>query len=146
MQSYIIQLYNYVRLFFHLTENVNLQNYVPDCFSNNDTVTYSCTLTDDFPISGTIWDGTAFNCPHSNPVIDNRIYLPHSEFDGVASGTCNKGAIFAESAGRNGSQFTSVLTIAPVTLDMNQSTVICSLLGETLVTASVLRVGGRYSL
>ncbi len=49
----------------------------------------------------------------------------------VAHGTCNDGTIVAEGTEINGSLYTSMLTIAPVTLDMNGQTIICSVSGDT---------------
>ena len=126
----------------HAGSDVDFQN-MQGCFKSNDTANFSCSLTDNFPISGTVWNGTAFNCPHSNSIINNRIYLAHSDFSEVAFGICNNGQIFAQSVGISGFQYTSMLSIILVTLDMNGSTIICSLLGGSMATTKILRVGGR---
>ena len=44
----------------------------------------------------TIWNGTAFNCPSSNSVSNNQIFLRHSAFAMMASGMCNDGDIVGE--------------------------------------------------
>ncbi len=65
----------------------------------------------------------------------------------TVAGTCNAGTIVAEGTEVNGSLYTSTLTIAPVTLDMNGQTIICSLSGVTVIGTVTLRVGvgGEYS-
>ncbi len=66
----------------------------------------------------------------------------------VARGTCNDGTIVAEGTEVNGSLYTSMLVIAPVTLDMNGQTIICSveLSGIRVIGTETLRVGGKYSI
>ncbi len=94
---------------------------------------------------GTDWSGTVFNCPSANSISSNMIFLSHEQFSSVARGTCNDGTIVAEGTEVNGSLYTSTLTIAPVTLDMNGQTIICSVSGIAIIGMVTLRVGGKYS-
>ena len=122
-------------------------NEVLCCYSVNNTARFSCTVNDPWHHEGTVWSGTAFNCPTSNSITNNRIYLPHSLFNTRAVGTCNGGTITGESAGVNGSSYTSTLTVSPVTLDMNGQTISCSLSGSTLHAGiRTLYVGGSSVL
>ena len=71
------------------------------------------------------------------------IVLPHMQF---SFGTCNDGTIVAEGTEVNSSFYTSMLTIAPVMLDMNGQTIICSVSGITVIGTETLRVGGKCSI
>ena len=124
-------------------------NQVPGCYSTNDTAVFACTVMDSSHFYGTDWSGTVFNCPSANSISKNKIFLPHMQFSSLARGTCNAGTIVAEGTEVNGSLYTSVLTIAPVTPDMNGQTIICSVSGITVIGTETLRVGGKiiqYSL
>ncbi len=103
-----------------------------------------CTAMDANNYFGTHWSGTVFNCPSANSISNNKIFLPHEQFSSVARGSCNNGTIVAEGTEVNGSLYTSTLTIASITLDMNEQTIICSVSG-TVIGTETLRVGGKYS-
>ncbi len=122
------------------------KNQISSYYSGNDTAVFVCTVMDANQYYGTDWSGTVFNCPSANSISNNMIFLPHEQFSSVAHGTCNAGTIVAEGTEVNGSLYTSTLTIAPVTLDMNGQTVICSVSGITIIGMVTLRVGvgGKY--
>ncbi len=117
------------------------------CYSASDTTVFMCTVMDANHYYGTDWSGTAFNCPSANSLSNNMIFLPHEQFSSLARGSCNNGTIVAEGTEINGSLYTSMLTIAPLTLDMNGQTIICSVSGITVIGMVTLRVGvgGKYS-
>ncbi len=120
------------------------KNQVSSCYSTNDTAVFVCTVIDANHYYGTDWSGTVFNCPSVNSISNNMIFLPHQQFSSIARGTCNDGTIVAEGTEVNGSLYTSTLTIAPVMLDMNGQTIICSISGITIFGTETLRVGGKY--
>ena len=118
------------------------------CYNINDTACFSCTVTDNSQYEGTVWSGTTFNCPNAEySITNNRIYLSHTDFTTGAFGTCNNGTITGEGASgvQTRNLYTSILTISPVTLDMNGQTISCSLSGSTVIGMEVLRVGGMFS-
>ena len=106
-----------------------------------EVVNYTCTVVDTSgnpPIGSSLWRGTAFNCPGSA----NRISLSHSLFNtsGV-SGTCNNGAITAESVGVVDNCYTSRLMLT-VSVGLNETTVECTLSGVIAVGSRTLLIPG----
>ena len=105
-----------------------------------EVVNYTCTVVDTSnpPIGFSVWRGTAFNCPVSS----NGIFLIHSLFNtsGV-SGTCNNGAITAESVGVVDSCYTSRLMVT-VSVALNGTTVECTLSGVRVVGSRTLLIAG----
>ena len=112
------------------------------CYGSNDTAIFTCTVNDETSTGGTVWSGTALNCPNNNPLFNNRIYLPHYDFNLQAYGTCNGVRILSESVGVNGSLYSSNLTITAITPDMNGQTIVCSLSGISIVGIKTLKIGG----
>ena len=110
-----------------------------------EVVNYTCTVVDtsNSPTVSTFWRGTAFNCPGSA----NRISLGHSLFNtsGGATGTCNGGAITAESVGVVDNCYTSrlMVTVSPA---LNGTTVECTLSGVIVVGSRTLLIAGMYIL
>ena len=87
-----------------------------------EVVNYTCTVVDNAGTGSTFWKGTAFNCPPSN-----IISLAHQLFNIAGdSGTCNNGAITAESVGVVDNCYTSRLMVT-VSSELNDTTVECTL-------------------
>ena len=106
-----------------------------------EVVNYTCTVVDTSgnpPIGSTFWRGTAFNCPGSA----NRISLSHLSFNTSGdSGSCNSGAITAESVNVVDNCYTSrlMVTISPA---LNGTTVECTLSGVIAVGSRTLLIPG----
>ena len=121
-------------------EDAGRQNACP-----GEVVNYTCTIVDTSgnpPIGSSVWRGTAFNCPGSA----NEIALRHSLFStSGASGTCNNGALTAESVGVVDNCYTSrlMVTVSPA---LNETTVECTLSGERVVGSSTIVIAGMYIL
>ena len=102
---------------------------------------YTCTVVDTSnpPISFTVWRGTAFNCPGSA----NEISLIHTLFNtsGGTSGTCNNGAITAESVDIVDNCYTSRLMLN-VSVGLNETTVECTLSGVRVAGSSTVLLTG----
>ncbi len=116
------------------------------CIPEGRTISYECTVTDpqDPPIASTVWQGSAFNCPSASNASNNRITLPNSQFRfQCTSGACGSN-LFAVSNGRNGNEYTSVLTLVGVNAAMNGMNVQCSL-GNAVHGSDTLKVGGKHN-
>ena len=107
-----------------------------------EVVNYTCTIVDTTgnpPIGSTFWRGTAFNCPGSQ----DEISLRHSSFNtsNGATGTCNNGAITAESVGVVDNCYTSrlMVTVSPA---LNETTVECTLSGVRVVGTRTILIAG----
>ena len=99
------------------------------------------------PCCYTVWSGTAFNCPSVTSITNNRIYLNHLQYSSYARGSCNGGALSAESVGVNNSLYTSTLTVMPGSLEVpNGKTIDCSLSRVTIFGLVIFRVGGELDL
>ena len=61
-----------------------------DCVCPGHELRLECTVVG---YGGTVWSGSAFDCPPSN----NRIVLLHSQFESGTSGGCNNGGIIGRS-------------------------------------------------
>ena len=90
-----------------------------ECACLGDTLTYNCAAFGRFE-GATVWRGTAFDCA------TNEITLLHSVFKSGhgAFGTCNNGAIMAQSLGVENSYYTSQLNVR-LTSDTVGKTVMC---------------------
>ena len=112
---------------------------------SGEVVNYTCTIVDPTnpPIGSSVWRGTALSCPGSA----NGISLGHSLFNtsGGASGTCNNGAITAESVSVVDNCYTSrlMVTISPA---LNGTTVECTLSGVRVVGNHTILIAGMYIL
>ena len=121
-------------------ENVGRQYACP-----GEVVNYTCTVVDTSgnpPIGFSVWRGTAFNCP----TLPNEISLRHSSFStsGI-SGTCNNGAITAESVGVVDNCYSSRLMVT-VTPALNETTVECTLSGVRVVGSRTILIAGTGKL
>ena len=116
-------------------ENAGRQYACPE-----EVVNYTCTVVDSNPpFSSSVWRGTALDCPPSD-----TISLSHSLFSTTGtSGTCNSGAITAESVSVDGNCFTSRLLVN-VSVGLNESTVECSLSGVRVVGSHTILIAGIY--
>ena len=103
---------------------------------------YTCTVVDNAGTGSTFWRGTAFNCPPSN-----IISLSHQLFNIAGdSGTCNNGAITAESVGVVDNCYTSRLMVT-VSSELNETTVECTLVVVGVgVGNRTLLVAGKYKM
>ena len=84
----------------------------------------------------TVWGGSAFSCDQ------NSISLRHLRFADGTNGTCNLGAIIAQSVGNEGDRYTSQLTVI-VSSEFDNDNVTCSVdstTGLTLVGEAVVTV------
>ena len=110
-----------------------------------EVVNYTCTIVDTSgnpPIGSSLWRGTAFNCPTSS----NGISLRHSLFStSGATGTCNNGAITAESVGVVDNCYTSRLMVT-VSSELNETTVECTLSGVRVVGSRTMLIAGTGKL
>ena len=92
-----------------------------DCVCPGGELRLECTDVAGF---GTVWKGTAFDCPGQG----NEILLRHSQFDqsGGAVGECNNGMIIGRSRNKTfdglNSTFTSQLTIHLPSLNATSNT------------------------
>ena len=107
-------------------------------------VNYTCTIVDtpgNPPIGFSHWIGTAFRCPGSANVIS----LGHSEFNTSSgtSGTCNSGALTAESVIVVDNCYTSRLMVN-VNVGLNETTVECTLSGVRVVGSHTILIAGAY--
>ena len=106
-----------------------------------EVVNYTCTVVDTSgnpPIGSSVWRGTAFDCSGSANVIS----LGHSMFNtSGATGTCNNGAITAESVGVVDNCYTSrlMVTVSPA---LNDTTVECTLSGARVVGSRTILIAG----
>ena len=93
-----------------------------DCAGDGDTLTFNCTVLGSAG-GATVWTGTAFDCPN------NEITLLHSSYKSGrhgAFGSCNNGAIVAQSLGVEDSYYTSQLNVKVTTNNnMIGKTIIC---------------------
>ena len=107
-----------------------------------EVVNYTCTIVDTSgnpPIGSSVWRGTAFNCPGSG----NLISLNHPLFStSGATGTCNNGAITAESVSVVDNCFTSRLMVT-VSVELNETTVECTLSGTRVVGNRTILLTGK---
>ena len=110
-----------------------------------EVVNYTCTVvdtSDNPPIGFSVWRGTAFDCPGSS----NRISLGHSIFrTSGTSGSCNNGAITAESVGVVDNCYTSRLVVT-VSSALNGTTVECTLSGARVVGSRTIPIAGTGKL
>ena len=105
-----------------------------------EVVNYTCTVVDTSgSIGSSVWRGTAFNCPTSSSVIS----LLHSLFNSSTgvTGTCNDGAITAESVYVVDNCFTSRLMVN-VSSGLNETTVECTLSGTRVVGSLTILIPG----
>ena len=103
-----------------------------------EVVNYTCTVVDtNNPLAFTLWRGTTLStCPGS------QIALIHLLFNtSGTSGTCNSGAMTAESVGVVDNCFTSRLMVT-VSSGLNETTVECTLAGVTIAGSHTLLVAG----
>ena len=108
-----------------------------------EVVNYTCTVVDTSgnpPVGSSLWRGTAFNCPGSS----NRISLSHQQFNTSGdSGSCNSGAITAESVGVVDNCFTSRLMVTASSA-LNGTTVECTFSGVRVVGSNTIPLTGTY--
>ena len=113
-----------------------------NCACPGQVLTYTCTVIG----SGiTVWNGTAFtDCSRST----NDIPLRHTQFDSEgASGSCNNGAIRAQSVGVTNDCYTSQLNVTVSSTPSNK-TIQCthdSNMGSRIIGSSTLHVmAGKF--
>ena len=105
-----------------------------------EVVNYTCTIVDTSDVASSLWRGTAFSCPTTSNVIP----LSHVLFNTGVAGTCNNGAITAESVSVVDNCYTSRLMVT-VSDGLNETSVVCSLsLSGMGVGSSTLLVAGTY--
>ncbi len=71
------------------------------CYDENETLMFVCSVEDSDHYAATVWSGTAFNCPSERSITDNQIFLRNFYYSSSAYGSCNDGALSAESVGVN---------------------------------------------
>ena len=105
-----------------------------------EVVNYTCTVVDNTRIGSTFWRGTVFNCPPSNVTS-----LSHQVFNIGESGTCNSGAITAETVNVVDNCYTSRLLVT-VSSALNETTVECTrdLSGTGVGNRTILIAGMQY--
>ena len=103
------------------------------CVPVGRTVSYQCIITDPNPPTGiTIWSGSC------------QISLQHSTFFEQGTETCGIGIFSAMALYVNGSNYVSQLTFN-ASIELNGTTVSCSLSLTTQISSDVLKIGGLYA-
>ena len=111
-----------------------------NCTCLNYTKTFECEIIGS-PIGATVWRGTAFDCE-----VDTVINLLHNQFTTPtgAFGSCNNGAIVAQSLRVENNRYVSELNVA-ITSDVIGESIECvhddggvtTVIGQSLITPTV---------
>ena len=100
-------------------EGMTLLESSSQCICPGHILTYECTIESDTGVTGTLWNGTAFDCPDT----ENQINLLHTrQFTGIRG--CSYGAILGQGVRVMDNRYTSQLNIT-VDFFMDGKSVAC---------------------